>query len=256
MVFRPVKPKRVYVQIAEQITDLIKRGEFPPGAQLPPERELAQRLQVSRASLREALSALQMMGLVETRSGQGTFVCAKDLASVLRFDASWLYEDEESPFAILQARKMIEPPIAALAAVQCSGVALGRVKEIQDLVDAERGHRHIFSDGDRRFHLAIAEATENPVLIRVMSVIYELMGQRLWLSLRDSTLTTRERLVEYGAQHRAVYEALAAHDGPAAAARMRDHLESVEQLMIEAELVPGVVGVEAMPVVVDCDELV
>ena len=238
MVFTPIKSQRVYIQIVEQIIDLIKRGEFPPGAQLPPERELAQRLQVSRASLREALSALQMMGLVDTKSGQGTFVCPK-LSPALHFDTTWLYEDEESPFAILQARKVIEPPIAALAAVLCSDAALRRVRAIQDLVDAKRGNLHVLSDGDRKFHLAIAEATENPVLIRVMSVIYELMGQRLWLSLRDSTLRTRQRLVEYADQHWGVYEALAAHDGPAAAACAREHLESVEQLMIEAELFPA-----------------
>ena len=239
MVFTPIKSQRVYVQIAEQIIDLIKRGEFRLGARLPPERELAQRLQVSRASLREALSALQMMGLVETRSGQGTFVCARDLSPVLQFDTSWLYEDEESPFALLQARKVIEPPIAALAAVLCSDAALRHVKEIQDLVDAKRGDRRVLSDGDRKFHLAIAEATGNAVLIRVMSVIYELMGQRLWLALRDSTLSTRQRLVEYADQHWGIYQALAAHDGPAAAASAREHLESVEQLMIEAELFPA-----------------
>jgi GntR family transcriptional repressor for pyruvate dehydrogenase complex len=241
-VFTPIKPQRVYAQIVEQIIDLIKRGEFPVGTQLPPERDLAQRLGVSRASVREALTALQILGLVETKSGQGTFVCARDISPFFHpggFGLGEFYADDESPFAILQARKTIEPPIAALAAQQCSDESLKLIEAIQDMVEADLGHVHIFREGDRRFHLAIAEITGNPVCVRVMSIIYELMGQKLWTALRDSAFTTTRRLQEYEGQHRAVYEAIKARDAQAAAARMREHLESVEQLMVEAELVPG-----------------
>jgi GntR family transcriptional repressor for pyruvate dehydrogenase complex len=237
-VFIPIRPKRLYAQIVEQIVDLTKRGEFPAGAQLPPERELAQRLGTSRASLREALTVLQILGLVETESGQGTLVSSERVSPFLRFDTSWLYYDEESPFDILQARKTLEHPIAALAARQRCSAALKYVGEIQDLVDTDPGDRHVFNEGDRRLHLAIAEIAGHHVLLRMMWIVYELMGQKLWLSLRDSTLTTPERLQEYGAQHRRIYEAIKAQDGQAAAARMREHLDSVEQLMIEAELVP------------------
>ena len=237
--FTPIKAKRVYTQIVDQIIDLIRRGEFPDGAQLPPERELAEQLGVSRASLREALSALQILGLVETKPGQGTFICAEKIPSLLQFDASWLYEDEESPFAILQARKTVEPHIAALAARQRSDAALRRLEEILDSVEADLSDRNIFSEGDRKFHKAIAEATGNPVLLSMMWIVYELMGQKLWLALRDSTLTTAGRLQEYAVQHRRIYEAIKAQDEKAAAARMREHLESVERLMIEAELVPS-----------------
>jgi len=238
--FTPVKAKRVYMQIVDQIINLIRRGEFPDGAQLPPERELAEQLGVSRASLREALSALQILGLVETKPGQGTFICAEKIPSLLQFDASWLYEDEESPFTILQARKTVEPHIAALAATQRSEAALKRLEEILDSVEADPSDRNIFTEGDRKFHKAIAEATGNPVLLSMMWIVYELMGQKLWLALMmDSTLATPGRLQEALAEHRRIYEAIKAQDKEAAAARMREHLESVERLMIEAELVPS-----------------
>ena len=241
MVFTPIKAQRVYTQIVDQIMDLIRRGEFPDGAQLPPERDLAEQLGVSRASLREALSALQILGLVETKPGQGTFICAEKILSLLRFDTSWLYEDEESPFAILQARKTVEPHIAALAATQRSDASLKRLEEILDSVEADPSDRNLFSEGDRKFHKAIAEATENPVLIGMMSVVYELMGQKLWLALMmDSTLATPGRLQEALVEHRRIYEAIKAQDEKAAAARMSEHLESVERLMIEAELVPSI----------------
>lgn len=77
MVFAPIKAKRVYMQIVDQIMDLIRRGEFPDGAQLPPERDLAEQLGVSQASFREALNALRILGLVEAKPGQGTFICAE-----------------------------------------------------------------------------------------------------------------------------------------------------------------------------------
>lgn len=235
--FTPIKTQRVYVQIVDQILDLLRKGEFRPGSQLPPERDLAEQLEVSRASLREALSALQLLGLVETRSGQGTFVSTRADSTLLRLDASLVYQDLESPFTILQARKAVEPPIAALAAQQRSGEALQRLKEIQDLAGSDS--LGLSGEGDRRFHLAIAEATQNPVLVHMMSIVYELMGQRLWLLLRDATASAAGKLHEYARQHQGIYESIANQDGSAAATRMREHLESVEQFMIEVELVPA-----------------
>jgi GntR family transcriptional repressor for pyruvate dehydrogenase complex len=235
--FMPIKTQRVYMQIVDQILDLLRKGEFRPGSQLPPERDLAEQLEVSRASLREALSALQLLGLVETRSGQGTFVSTRADSTLLRLDASLVYQDLESPFSILQAREAVEPSIAALAARQRSSEALRRLKEIQDL--AESDSLGLSSEGDRRFHLAIAEATQNPVLVHMMSVVYELMGQRLWLLLRDATASAPGRLHEYARQHRGIYDAIAKQDESRAAALMREHLESVEKLMIEVELAPA-----------------
>ncbi len=237
--FTPIKTQRVYMRIVGQIIDLVRRGEFPPGSQLPPERDLAEQLAVSRASLREALSALQLLGLVETRSGQGTFVCTEAPATLLRLDASLLYQDLESPFAILQARKVVEPSIAAFAARQRSDEALQRLKGIQDLVESDPPGQYLSSEGDRRFHLAVAEATENPVLVSMMSIVYELMGQKPWLMLRNATAAAPERLQQYAGQHRRICEAIKAQDEKAAAARMKEHLESVERFMIEVELVPS-----------------
>ena len=235
--FTPIKTQRVYMQIVDQILDLLRKGEFRPGAQLPPERDLAEQLKVSRASLREALSALQLLGLVETRCGQGTFVSAGAASTLLRLDSSSVYQDLESPFTILQARKAVEPSIAALAARQRSSEALLQLKEIQDL--AESDSVGLSSEGDRRFHLAIAEATQNPVLVHMMSVVYELMGQRLWLLLRDATASAPGKLRQYALQHRGIFEAIESQDEGAAAARMQEHLDSVEKLMIEVDLIPA-----------------
>lgn len=237
MVFTPVKTQRIYMHVADQIKDLIRKGVFPEGSQLPPERELAEQLEVSRASLREALSALQILGLVESRPGQGTFICAGASSALLRMDSSWLYQDLESPFTILQARKTAEPPIAALAAQQRSEASLKHLQEILDLVGSYPSDACVFYEGDRKFHLAVAEATENPVLLRMMSIIHELMGQKLWLTLMmDSTLATPGRWQQAVLEHLNIYKAIEAQDTALAAARMREHLDMVEKLMIEADL--------------------
>ena len=236
--FTPVKTKRVYMQIVDQIIVLVRKGNFGREAQLPPERDLAEQLGVSRASLREALSALQLLGLVETRSGQGTFVCAEAPAALLRLDASLLYQELESPFAILQARKAVEPTIAAIAAHQRSEEAIQRLLKIQELAESDPHGQYLSSEGDRRFHLALAEATENPVLISMMAIVYDLMGQKLWLLLRDATAAEPERLRQYAQQHRDICDAIGAGDAERAAQGMTRHLNSVENFMIEVELVP------------------
>ncbi len=237
MVFTPIKTQRVYMHIADQIKDLIRRGVFPEGSQLPPERELAEQLKVSRASLREALSALQILGLVESRPGQGTFICTGASSALLSSDSSWLYHDLESPFTILQARKVTEPSIAALAAQQRSEAALKHLQEILDLVGCYPSDACVFYEGDRKFHLAIAEATENPVLLRMMSIIHDLMGQKLWLTLMmDSVMATPGRWQQAVLEHMNVYKAIEAQDAASAAARMKKHLDMVEKLMVEADL--------------------
>jgi len=232
MTFVPVKPYRVYTQIVEQVIDLIKTGVFPPGAQLPPERELAQQLGVGRTSVREALSALQMLGVVETKHGQGTFVCKRDISPILQLDAPLLYECEESPFSMLEARKAIEPPIAGLAATRRTEGDLERLRTILDSVWADLEDLEVFGEGDRQFHLGVAQATQNPVLIGVSSTIFQLMGQRLWLKLvRDTHANTPGRWKASMEEHERVYAALRAQSSQLAAARMTEHLDNIEYVM-------------------------
>jgi len=237
MLFTPIdKPRRVYVQIVDQVINSIREGEFPPGSQLPPERDLACRLEVSRPSVREALCVLQLLGLVETKSGQGTFVCTSPTMPVLQLDINLPY-DEESPFAILEAREAVEPPIASRAAQVRSPNGLAKLRDIvRMLPTASCWEAH--SDLDRSFHLAVAEATENPVLISMMATVYHLMGQKLWCNLVRTTHLAVPGHRERGAvEHRLIYEAIKAGDSTEAAARTRKHLKNVGRDLEEAELV-------------------
>jgi GntR family transcriptional repressor for pyruvate dehydrogenase complex len=239
--FTPIKQQKVYNQICEQFIDLVERGEFKPGMKLPSERELARHLGVSRASLREALTVLQMIGMVETISGQGTFVSDKPKVSI----KNYLPNAGESPFLILQARKTIEPSLASLAASQRSEVGLHKLEEILGMVESDQSRLQVlgdaFSEGDRRFHLEIARLTENPILINIQEMIHSLMGQELWLALmRHTSFSTPGRWREAVDEHHSIFDAIQKRDSHAAANRTKAHLMRVEKIMIQADLAPNV----------------
>jgi DNA-binding FadR family transcriptional regulator len=235
----PVKQQKVYNQIVNQFIGLIERGEFLPGMQLPAERELAKYLSVSRASLREALTVLQMMGFVKTVSGQGTFICEKEEKNQPAFSNP--LTGDESPFAILQARKVIEPAIAALAATQRPDDALKIMSNILDRVLADHSRNQVvgdvFSEGDREFHIEIARATGNSILIATQQMIHDLMGQKLWLALmRHSSIATPGRFEEAMVEHQGILEAIRSRESQLASSRAKAHLMRVEKIMQEAEL--------------------
>lgn len=241
--FTPIKQQKVYNQICDQFIARVESGEFKPGMQLPSERELARHLNVSRASLREALTVLQMMGMVETISGQGTFVSDKPKVSI----KNYVPNAGESPFLIIQARKTIEPSIAALAATERTEAGLTKLEDILSMIESDHsGHQVLgdaFSEGDRRFHLEIARLTGNPVLINVQEMFHSLMGQELWLALmRHTSFSTPGRWQEADNEHRSIFEAIRAGDSQAASSRMKSHLSRVEKIMIRAELVSSIPG--------------
>jgi len=227
----PIQTKRIYLEIVDQLADLITRGEFAPGQQLPSERELVDKLRVSRASLREALIALEIMGLIETKHGQGRFVRSDEGAPLLQFDSATLV-GEESPFALLEARKILEPGIAALAARVRSGKDLPRIRYALELAEANLDDRGLRDQADRLFDLAIAAATKNPVIETIMELISRIKTQKLWSALEGTARKIPGEAQMQWAQHRAIYEAIKAKDEEDASRRMLEHLEEVERSML------------------------
>ena len=219
-----VEPTRLYRQIADQIASLIDRGEFPPGARLPAERELASVLGVSRTSVREAIICLELAGRVEVRVGTGIFVCAKrtpEPAASSHGDG-----DVPGPFDLLAARQVIEGEIAALAArtIRKRDVALLReLMERMRASDADHGPRN---DADRDFHLTIAQATRNSALRTVVSRLWDARSHPLWLRIEAHfhTPALRARTLE---DHAAIVDALEAHDADGARGAMHRHLARV-----------------------------
>jgi len=240
--FFSIKAQKLYTQIVEQFVEMIKRGEFEPGQKLPSERALSQKLNVSRTSLREALIALQMMGVVEIKPNQGTYITDKTVPPILK-EVAYINLGE-SPFQILQARKVIEPNMAALAASQCDNESLCHIEsiltQIRNTVYDHTLDLAFYNELDCDFHITIAKATHNPILTGIGYVINNLMRQELWMTLIKNTSNATQAGQQEGfSGHEAVYSAILNQNPHAAKKAMKDHLDWVEKVAIEADLFKG-----------------
>jgi DNA-binding FadR family transcriptional regulator len=229
---RPVFTQR-YEQIATTLEAEIRSGTLAAGDRLPSERDLAQRMGVSRATVREALGALQLTGLVETRQGAGSFVVELPPAAPPLAIAA-----DASPSAVLEARTIFEPAIAALAAR--SGQPDDEIDRLLDVMassddpgDPEQRQR--WSDADREFHRQFAYATGNAVLIAFAEHIAALMDQPLWRRLRDDSIAVPGRTALQLAEHRLIAAAVADGDAPRAELYATEHINRARRFMALAD---------------------
>lgn len=218
----PFRPLQRYEQIAERLAADIRSGLLAPGARLPAERELARTLEVSRASVREALAALQLQGLVETRKGAGTFVAA-------RAPAPAQAPHDASPSAVLEARAQLEPCVARLAAAR--GQRDEAAENLLAAMEAEPVDIATWNTSDRLFHRQLAAMTGNPVLLAFADHVAGLMDQPLWQRLRDDSIATAGRTRIHVAEHRMIYEAIVDGDADAAAFYSLQHINRVRAYM-------------------------
>jgi DNA-binding FadR family transcriptional regulator len=222
----PIHTPQRYERIAERLAAEIRAGAFAPRERLPAERELARRLGVGRASVREAIAALQLQGIVETRPGSGTFVADVPPRAALPHDAS--------PSDLLEARELIEPAIARLAAQRghrdpAAEALLDAMQAASDSTDPEA--RAGWNESDRLFHRQIAAMTGNAVLSGLADQVAGLMDQPLWQRLRDDSIATAGRTAIHLAEHRMIYEAIAERDPEAAGLYAAQHVKRVRRYM-------------------------
>lgn len=220
-----VETRRLYRQIAAQLSALIASGEFAVGQRLPSERDLAAQLGVSRPSLREALIALELEGLVEVRVGAGIWVTAasgRDPETDVH-----LQQEGEGPFELLRARWLIEGEIAAAAAREATDVDLASIRT--PLTEMERllKKNADFGAFDREFHLRIARSTHNGVLQSVVEDLWDRGRGAIWRLMEHHFQTPELRAASVN-DHRAIFQALVAHDPREARNAMRAHLKRVD----------------------------
>jgi DNA-binding FadR family transcriptional regulator len=216
MPIQAVDSDRLYRKIARQLSELIDAGEFSPGQCLPPERALAQQLGVSRPSVREALIALEIAGKVAIKVGSGVFVTEPRPVEV----PSEL-EEGEGPFELLQARQLVEGETAAVAA------QLATEAEVAAIDAAVQAHAKTgAASADRAFHLAIARGTHNGPILAVVQLLWDQGRGTIWKQMEKHFETPALRAATMK-DHRAIAEAIAAHDPRAARKAMHAHLERV-----------------------------
>ena len=227
MPLQTVEPRRLYRQIADQISQLIGEGEYAAGTRLPPERDLAKQLGVSRPSVREALIALEVEGMLDVRVGSGIYVTRpgkRPRSDALRGDSG--------PFEVIHARWLIESESAALAAKNASAAQLNAIREAHALMVKESKRRRNPLDVDRMFHVSIAEASGNSALVLVV--------QTLWDQRMGPLYRRLERKLEYPKmaaqtvrEHQAIVSAIVRHDPRAARNAMRQHMSQTHNRYIK-----------------------
>lgn len=218
MPIQAIEPRRLYRQIADQLRALIDGGEFPPGSRLPAERELAQQLGVSRPSVREALIALEVEGVVEVRMGSGVYVRSRAARAVAPA------VEGEGPLETIRARQVVEGELAAMAALASSPALVAALTEAVDQMEQDIDAGLMPLRGDRLFHLRMAEAAENAPLLRVVTQLFDERNNPLFERLGrhfENAANWRAAVAE----HRRVVQAVAAGDAAGARAAMREHLQ-------------------------------
>lgn len=222
----PTSGERRYLSIARDLARAIEAGEHAPGDRLPPERELAATLEVSRTTVREAVLALELMRYVEIRVGAGVFVLPPTVRAHERGETG--LPDESGPSEILEARRLIEGRTARLAAERATEEQLMR---IGDSIDRMRdGMRDVprFDRADAEFHTLIAEAGGNGLLAGYVEHLWQMRTGPLWNRWYDQTrgLANRRRSI---ADHETIHRALVRRSPDAAATAMRAHIDVLEE---------------------------
>jgi DNA-binding FadR family transcriptional regulator len=225
MPIESVDNRRLYRQIADQITRLIESGEYKPGERLPAERLLAEQLSVSRPTVREALIAMEVEGRVEIRGGAGVFVLERADESGGSAPAGTAGVPMPGPFEVLFARELIEPDIAALAAKNASAEQLATMsRALGDMVCCSVADR-MRLEFDRRFHYALAEASCNSALVLAFIALWAPREHPVYLRLEDHFHTEavwQRSIIE----HREILEAVKSSDPKLARAAMHRHLKN------------------------------
>ena len=230
MPFRPITSEKLSVAVVRQIETLILRGILRPGERLPAERELAERLNVSRPSLRDAIGALQDKGLLTTKAGAGVYV-ADVLGSA--FSPALIDLFARHPEAVRDTvafRRDIETLAAKRATRLASDTDLALVQTLFDKMQAAHDKRDakLEADLDSQFHLAIIEASHNIIMLHMMRSMYELLKGGVFYN-RQVIFKQKTRRTALLDQHRAINDALQARDANAAEAAVKAHMDFVEQ---------------------------
>ncbi len=232
MPFEKVQPEKLSAAVVRQIELLILRGILRPGERLPSERELAEKMGVSRPSLREAISDLQERGLVETRAGAGVFV-TEVLGSAFSEALTTLFaRHDEAVFDYVAFRRDMEGLAAERAARLGSDTDLKVIAEIFEKMEEVNVKRNPADEArlDADFHLAIIEASHNVIMLHMMRAMYQLLREGVFYNrkIMFKQRTTRDTLLD---QHRAINDALQARDPVAARTAVEAHLDYVAKAL-------------------------
>src|SRR5271170_467914 len=221
--YRTVRSSRLFEQIVQQVEDSILSGQLKPGDQLPAERDLAQSFGVSRTAVREAVKTLREKGLVEAYSGRGTFVTNGNSQAIRQsLDLMIRINKQEGLANLAELRLVLEPEIAALAALRIEEQLVATMREAVGVMERNLHDPDAYVEADLDFHLALAEAAGNPLILSLLDSIVVLLREQ------RSRIFDVDGGPERGQfHHKSILATIEKRDPDAARAAMRAHLQQV-----------------------------
>ena len=229
MEFREIAPVRLYESVIEQIMELIKNNELKPGDKLPPERELAEKLSISRGSLREAFRVLESRGIIKSKPGGGRYIREIRKNGHNNTENIILSLEKSSILELLEAREMFEVEIVELAAqratledIEIIEEALNKMNQKEELKDDKK------TESDTEFHLAISGASHNFVFVNIMQLHLDLLKET-----REKTWQIPGRREKQYQEHQAIFQAIKEHNSKKAGEAMLKHLRNVREILVK-----------------------
>lgn len=228
-----IKPKRLYQEVGLKLYKELGQSHFRVGDRLPPEREVAERLGISRSVVREALIMLELMGLLEVRKGSGIYLIQQPTHSAPNNELeSSLDKDDVGPFEMMQARQLLESHVAEFAATQATKKDIIKMRNALELEKQNSGTVDQDHDADRLFHLAIAEATQNSVLVDLVENLWERReNSSMWKQLHRHIIDQTYRK-KWLVDHESILLAIQQKKPDAARIAMWQHLENVKETLL------------------------
>lgn len=231
MKYKKIKPKKIYEEVAEAIYEMIRSGQLNPGDKLDSVQQLAENFQVGRSAIREALTSLRAMGLVEMKQGEGTYVKEFEKDQITFPLSTAILMNKDDIAQLVEVRKIIESGTAGAAAKRRTEQHLIMMEAALEVMLGAKGDEELGEKADFQFHLALAEAAQNQLLASLMNHVSDLMVEtmretrRVWLFSKQTTI---KQLYH---EHLAIYEAIKNQDEEAARTRMQVHLENVDEIL-------------------------
>lgn len=232
MEVKPIKSRKIYEEISDSLINMLKKGELSPGDKLASVEQMAKNYHVSRSAIREALSGLRAIGLVETRQGEGTYITKFDASQFSLPVTTALLLKREDIKELSEVRKILEVGSAGAAALHHQEEDLIPMeKALQNMHDA-KGKGELGEKADLEFHLAIANATHNKMLINLMASVSDILVESM-RETRRLILFSDEREGALYKEHQRIFEAIKDRNFDNAQEEMRHHLKEVDRLLGE-----------------------
>lgn len=231
MKYKKIKPKKIYEEVAEAIYEMIRSGQLKPGDKLDSVQQLAVNFQVGRSAIREALTSLRAMGLIDIKQGEGTYIKEFESEQITFPLSTAILMNKDDIAQLLEVRKILECGTAAAAAKNRTSQHLTMMESALEEMKGANGDEELGEKADLQFHLALAEASRNPLLMSLMNHVSILMGEtmketrKVWLFSKQTTL---ECLYD---EHKAIFEAIKNQDEEKARNFMLVHLENVDAIL-------------------------